>query len=167
MSAPTDTQNPKPLSGIRVVDFSWVVAGPMATKMLGAMGAEVIKIESYSRPEHKARSTLFRILNGNKLSCTIDIRSEIGQAALRRLVRKSDIVVENFSSRVLKSYSLSYEDLRKARPDLIYVSASGVGRTGPQGPALAYGSLLQAYSGRAGLIGKPNDQIEAMGILPI
>ena len=79
----------------------------------------------------------------------------------------SDIVVENFSARVLQSYRLGYEDLRKVKPELIYVSASGVGRSGPQRDALAYGTLLQAYSGRAGLIGQPNERIEAMGILPI
>lgn len=157
----------RPLEGLRVVDFSWVVAGPMTTKMLGAMGAEVIKIESDSRPEHAQRDGIFRILNNNKRSCTVDIRSEEGQAALHRLVAISDIVVENFSARVLQSYGLGYEDLRKVRPDLIFVSASGVGRSGPQRDALAYGTLLQAYSGRAGLIGTPNERIEAMGILPI
>lgn len=157
----------KPLRGIRIVDFSWVVAGPMATKMLGAMGAEVIKIESLTRPEHKQRSGIFRILNNNKRSCTIDISTATGQALLHRLVAMSDIVIENFSSSVLKKNHLGYEDLRQVRPDLIFVSASGVGRTGPESDALAYGTLLQAYSGRGGLIGKPNELIEAMGILPI
>jgi benzylsuccinate CoA-transferase BbsF subunit len=159
--------NKKPLKGIRVVDFSWVVAGPMTTKMLAAMGAEVIKIESSTRPEHKKRTGIFRVLNSNKRSCTIDIRKEEGQALLRRLVASSDIVIENFSARVLKKYHLGYEDLKEVRPDLIYVSASGVGRTGPEKDALAYGTLLQAYSGRSGIIGQPNEKIEAMGILPI
>lgn len=156
-----------PLRGVRIVDFSWVVAGPMTTKMLGAMGAEVIKIESSTRPEHKNRSGIFRILNNNKRSCTVDIRTEAGQELLHRLVAISDIVVENFSARVLQKYRLAYDDLRKVRPDLIFVSASGVGRSGPQRDAAAYGTLLQAYSGRAGLIGQPNELIEAMGILPI
>ncbi|MGB6102775.1 MAG: CoA transferase [Pusillimonas sp.] len=159
--------NKKPLQGIRIIDFSWVVAGPMTTKMLAAMGAEVIKIESSTRPEHKKRSGIFRVLNSNKRSCTIDIRKDEGQELLRRLVSTSDIVIENFSARVLKKYRLGYEDLRQVRPDLIYVSASGVGRTGPEKDALAYGTLLQAYSGRSGLIGQPNERIEAMGILPI
>lgn len=161
------TPNLTPLKGVRVVDFSWVVAGPMTTKMLALMGAEVIKIESSSRPEHKNRGGGFRFYNNNKLSCTVDIRTEAGQDLLHRLVAKSDIVVENFSARVLKKYHLGYEDLRKVRPDLIFVSASGVGRSGPQRNALAYGTMLQAYSGRAGLIGRPNPMVEAMGILPI
>lgn len=156
-----------PLSGLRVVDFSWIIAGPLTTKMLGAMGAEVIKIESTTRAEHAARGGSYPLLNNSKRSCTINIRSEQGQALLHRLVRMSDIVVENFSARVLTKYALGYDTLRALRPDLIYVSASGVGRTGPQKDALAYGTLLQAYSGRAGLIGPPNLRLEAMGILPI
>ncbi len=155
------------LEGIRVVDFSWIIAGPMTTKMLGAMGAEVIKIESSLRPEHANRGGSFPILNNNKRSCSIDITRPEGQALLRRLVAISNLVVENFSARVLKRHRLAYEDLRAVRPDLIFVSASGVGRTGPQKDALAYGTLLQAYSGRAGMIGEPNLKLEAMGILPV
>lgn len=155
------------LTGFRIVDFSWVIAGPLTTKMLGAMGAEVIKIESSSRPEHAARTGLFPLLNNNKRSITIDITKATGQALLHRLIGISDAVVENFSARVLTKYQLGYDVLRTIRPDLIYVSASGVGRTGPQRDALAYGTLLQAYSGRAGLIGSPNLKQEAMGILPI
>lgn len=156
-----------PLAGLRVLDFSWIIAGPLTTKMLGAMGAEVIKIESSKRAEHAARGGSFPLLNNNKRSCTIDITHPAGQDLLHRLVLISDVVVENFSARVLTKYRLGYPALREIRPDLIYVSASGVGRTGPQKDALAYGTLLQAYSGRAGLIGAPNLKLEAMGILPI
>lgn len=156
-----------PLSGLRVLDFSWIIAGPLTTKMLGAMGAEVIKVESSSRAEHAARGGSFPLLNNNKSSITVDITRPEGQELLHRIAAKSDIVVENFSARVLDKYRLGYEELRKVRPDLIFVSASGVGRTGPQKDALAYGTLLQAYSGRAGLIGQPNLKLEAMGIFPI
>ncbi len=155
------------LSGLRVVDFSWIIAGPLTTKMLGAMGAEVIKVESSSRAEHAARGGTFPLLNNNKRSITIDITRPEAQELLYRLVAMSDVVVENFSARVLTKYRLGYDTLRKVRPDLIFVSASGVGRSGPQRDALAYGTLLQAYSGRAGLIGPPNLKQEAMGILPI
>ncbi len=155
------------LKGIRVVDFSWIIAGPMTTKMLGAMGADVIKIESALRPEHTARSGSFPLLNANKRSCSIDITKSDGQALLRRLVAISNLVVENFSARVLAKHRLAYDDLRAVRPDLIFVSASGVGRSGPQKDWLAYGTLLQAYSGRAGMIGEPNLKLEAMGILPV
>jgi benzylsuccinate CoA-transferase BbsF subunit len=156
-----------PLAGLRVVDFSWIIAGPLTTKMLGAMGAEIIKIESSTRAEHAARGGSFPLLNNNKRSCTIDFTRPEGQDLLHRLVAISDVVVENFSARVLTKYRLGYDTLRQVQPDLIFCSASGVGRTGPQRDALAYGTLLQAYSGRAGLIGPPNRKLEAMGILPI
>jgi benzylsuccinate CoA-transferase BbsF subunit len=156
-----------PLAGLRVLDFSWIIAGPLTTKMLGAMGAEVIKVESSKRAEHAARGGSYPLLNNNKRSVTIDITQTAGQDLLHRLARISDVVVENFSARVLTKYRLGYSVLKEIRPDLIYVSASGVGRTGPQKDALAYGTLLQAYSGRAGLIGAPNLKLEAMGILPI
>jgi crotonobetainyl-CoA:carnitine CoA-transferase CaiB-like acyl-CoA transferase len=155
-----------PLAGIRVVDFSWVVAGPMATKMLGALGAEIIKIESSQRAEFSFRGGWFAGVNNNKRSCTVDITTADGQALIRALVAQADVVVENFSSRVLRKNGLAYEDLKAVRPDIVYVSASGLGRTGPERDLLAYGSLLQCYSGRVGLIGQANPQLEAMGVMP-
>jgi benzylsuccinate CoA-transferase BbsF subunit len=154
------------LRGIRVVDFSWVMAGPMSTKMLGAMGAEIVKIESSSRPEFSVRDGMFSVINNNKRSCTLNITTPEGQDLIRQLVASSHVVVENFSSRVLVKYGLSYDQLREINPDIIFVSASGMGRTGPERDLLAYGSLLQGYSGRVGMIGKPNPALEAMGILP-
>jgi benzylsuccinate CoA-transferase BbsF subunit len=154
------------LAGIRVVDFSWVMAGPMTTKMLAAMGAEVIKVESSLRPEYANRSAWFAVANNGKRSCTINITLPAGQELVHRLVAISDVVVENFSAGVLDRYRLGYDHLRAVREDLVYVSASGVGRTGPQKDALAYGTLLQGYSGRAGMIGEPNARLEAMGVLP-
>jgi crotonobetainyl-CoA:carnitine CoA-transferase CaiB-like acyl-CoA transferase len=154
------------LAGIRVVDFSWVVAGPMATKRLGAMGAEIIRIESTTRPEFSFRQAWFAVTNNNKRSCTLNITTPQGQELIRRIVAESDVVVENFSSRVLSKNSLSYDDLKKVKPDLIFVSASGLGRTGPERDMLAYGSLLQAYSGRVSLIGSMNPDLEAMGVMP-
>jgi len=155
-----------PLAGIRVVDFSWVVAGPMATKMLGALGAEIIKIESSQRAEFAFRGGWFAGINNNKRSCTVDITTPDGQALIRDLVAQSDVVVENFSSRVLRKNNLAYEDLKAVRKDIVYVSASGLGREGPERDLLAYGSLLQNYSGRVGLIGRANPQLEAMGVMP-
>jgi crotonobetainyl-CoA:carnitine CoA-transferase CaiB-like acyl-CoA transferase len=164
-AAPVDAMK-SCLSGIRVVDFSWVVAGPMATKRLGAMGAEIIKIESSTRPEFAYREGWFAVINNNKRSCTLDITTPEGQELIRQIVAGSDIVVENFSSRVLSKNNLAYDDLRKVKPDIIFVSASGLGRTGPEQDMLAYGSLLQAYSGRVSLIGSTSPSLEAMGIMP-
>lgn len=154
------------LDGVRVLDFSWVVAGPMTTKMLACMGAEVIKVESTLRPEFLNRSSYFPVLNGGKKSITVNISSPAGQDLLRRLVGLSEVVVENFSSKVLRKYGLGYDEMRAVKPDIVFCSASGVGRTGPQADALAYGTLLQGYSGRAGLVGEVNGNLEAMGIVP-
>ena len=109
---------------------------------------------------------MFSVINRNKRSCTLNFTRPEGQQLLRDLVAGSDIVMENFSGGVLAKYGLAYDDLRKVRPDLIFVSASGLGRSGPQRDALAYGSLLQGYSGRVSLIGRLNPALEAMGILP-
>ncbi|MFM9850658.1 MAG: CoA transferase [Hyphomicrobiaceae bacterium] len=155
-----------PLAGVRVVDFSWVMAGPMATKMLGAMGAEIIKIESTTRPEFSFREAWFAVINNNKKSCTLDITTPDAQATLHDLVATSDVVVENFSSRVLAKNNLAYQHLAKVKPDIIFVSASGLGRTGPERDLLAYGSLLQAYSGRVGMMGRMNPELEGMGVMP-
>ncbi|SFK60823.1 CaiB/BaiF CoA-transferase family protein [Falsiroseomonas stagni] len=162
----SDARHQRPLSGVRVVDFSWVVAGPMATKMLGALGAEIIKIESSQRAEFAMRGGWFAVINNNKRSTTVDITTAGGQGLIRDLVERSDVVVENFSSRVLTKNGLSYADLAAVKPDIVYVSASGLGRQGPERDLLAYGSLLQCYSGRVGLIGRANPQLEAMGVMP-
>lgn len=154
------------LRGVRVVDFSWVMAGPMSTKMLALMGAEVIKVESGDRPEYANRGEQFAVMNNNKRSCSINITTAAGQDLVRRLVAKSDVLVENFSARVLAKSRLSYEELRTVRPELIFVSASGVGRHGPQRDALAYGTLLQGYAGRFGIINKPHPSLERIGITP-
>jgi benzylsuccinate CoA-transferase BbsF subunit len=154
-----------PLRGVRVIDFSWVMAGPMATKMLALMGAEVIKVESSKRPEYARRDGHFHIVNNNKRSCTIDITTPEGQVVVRKLVASSNVLVENFSAGILAKYSLDYDSMRAVRPDLIYISGSGLGRTGPQRDALAYGTLLQAYNGRAKLIGEFNAELEGMGIM--
>jgi len=154
------------LDGVRVIDFSWVWAGPLATKTIGAMGAEIIKVESATRPEYTNRIGWFRVINNNKRSCSINLGKPEGQALARHLVSIGDVVVENFSAGVLPKLGLGYDDLRRIRPDLVFVSASGVGRSGPQRDALAYGTLLQAYSGRAGMIGTINSHMEAMGIQP-
>jgi benzylsuccinate CoA-transferase BbsF subunit len=174
--APKDTSSPPesgdpeavglPLKGVRIVDFSWVLAGPLATKMLAAMGAEVIKIETGQRREYAQRGGYFKSVNVSKRSISVNIKHPEGQKIIRDLVERSDVVVENFSASVLKKYGLSYDDLKLVNPDLIFCAASGVGRTGPFKDALAYGTLLQGYSGRAALVGSINPRMQAMGIVP-
>ncbi len=154
------------LDGVRVVDFSWVVAGPFCTKLLALMGAEVIKVESATRAQYKERGAWFSILNNSKKSCTVNLATSAGQAIVKRLIGISDVVVENFSTGVMDRLGLGYEALRATKDDLIYVSSSGVGRTGPGRNWLAYGSLLQGLSGWTSLFSAPNAKMEGMGIAP-
>jgi benzylsuccinate CoA-transferase BbsF subunit len=154
------------LEGVRVVDFSWVVAGPFCTKLLGLMGAEVIKIESATRPQFKNRSGWFSVINNSKKSCTINLSTDRGKALVKRLIAVSDVVVENFSTGVMDRLGLGYDALKAIKKDLIYVSSSGVGRTGPAKDYPAYGALLHGWSGWTSLFGEPNPRMEGMGISP-
>lgn len=159
-----DTPLSQVLSGIRVIDFTWVIAGPMATRVVGGMGAEVIKVETSTRPEFSNRAPWFSFVNTNKLSCTINIKSSEGQDLVRELVSQADVVTENFAAGVLERVGLGYDSLKAINPRIIYVSGSGLGRTGPLSDCVAYGSLLQAYCGRASILGEPNSRMEGLGL---
>ncbi|MED4601889.1 CoA transferase [Paenibacillus validus] len=154
------------LKGIRVVDFTWVVGGPIATQYLGLMGAEVIKVESATRPEYRKRSGWFPALNGSKLSCTLNLKEPEGQELVRELIRKSDVVVENFSTGVTEKLGIDYARLRPINPRLIMLSMSGLGREGQARDLLGYGSLLQAYSGWTSLVKETDLSVEGMGVRP-
>ena len=154
------------LEGVRVVDFTWVVAGPFCTKLLALMGADVIKVESAKRAQYRDRGAWFSVLNNSKKSCTIDLSTDRGKSVVKRLIAMSDVTVENFSTGVMERLGLGYDALRTLKPDLIYVSSSGVGRTGPGRNWLAYGSLLQGLSGWTSLFSAPNPKMEGMGIAP-
>jgi benzylsuccinate CoA-transferase BbsF subunit len=156
----------KALEGVRVADFTWVVAGPFCTRLLALMGAEVIKIESATRAQYKNRGGGSFGLNDSKKSCTINLSSEKGKSIARELVANSDVVVENFSTGVMDRLGLGYDAVKEIRKDIIYVSSSGVGRTGPAKDYPAYGSLLQGFSGWTSLFGEPNPRMEAMGVDP-
>ena len=140
-----------PLSGIRVLDFSWVIAGPTTTRYLAAMGAEIIKIEAPGRGDPGRASELHTVLGQAKRSVVLDLKNEEAVAVARALAAKSDVLIENFATGVMERLGLGAEALRALNPDLIYVSASGLGRTGPEAHAVAYGTLLQCYAGFAGL----------------
>jgi crotonobetainyl-CoA:carnitine CoA-transferase CaiB-like acyl-CoA transferase len=142
---------PMPLSGVRVLDFSWVIAGPTTTRYLAAMGAEVIKIEAPGRGDPGRASELHTVLGQAKRSVVLDLKKAEAVAVARALVAKSEVLIENFATGVMDRLSLGAEALRALNPDLIYVSASGLGRTGPESHAVAYGTLLQCYAGFAGL----------------
>jgi crotonobetainyl-CoA:carnitine CoA-transferase CaiB-like acyl-CoA transferase len=140
-----------PLSGVRVLDFSWVIAGPTTTRYLAAMGAEVIKIEAPGRGDPGRASELHAVLGQAKRGIVLDLKKPQAVALARALAARSDVLVENFATGVMDRLGLGAADLGAVNPDLIYVSASGLGRDGPEARAVAYGTLLQCYAGFAGL----------------
>jgi crotonobetainyl-CoA:carnitine CoA-transferase CaiB-like acyl-CoA transferase len=140
-----------PLSGIRVLDFSWVIAGPTATRYLAAMGAEIIKIEAPGRGDPGRASELHTVLGQAKKGIVLDLKKPEAVALARDLAAKADVVFENFATGVMDRLGLGAAELQKLNPNLLYVSASGMGRTGPEAHSVAYGTLLQCYTGFAGL----------------
>jgi len=155
------------LTGLRVLDFSWVWAGPICTMLLADMGAEVIKIESNRRldtsrivppfPDGIQKGLdsggQFNTYNRSKKSCTLDLTQPEAKEIARELVKVSDVVVENFSAGVMTRLGLGYEHCRAVKPDIIYLSLSGYGATGPCRDYVSYGMQLQAFSGLASLTG--------------
>jgi crotonobetainyl-CoA:carnitine CoA-transferase CaiB-like acyl-CoA transferase len=142
---------PLPLSGMRVLDFSWVIAGPTATRYLAAMGAEVIKVEAPGRGDPGRASELHTVLGQGKRGIVLDLKKPEAVAIARDLAAKCDVLIENFASGVMDRLGLGADSLRKLNPNLVYLSASGMGRTGPEARMVAYGTLLQCYAGFAGL----------------
>ena len=144
----------KAFAGLRVLDFSTTIAGPHCARMLADMGAEVIKIETdggetmRTRPPlRKGCSTAFGQLNVGKKSVVLDLKSEDGKEAVRRLAATSDILVENFRPGVMHRLRLDYDRLRTVNPRLIYCSISGYGQSGPSAELPAYAPVIHAASG--------------------
>lgn len=147
-----------PLSGIRVLDFSWVIAGPTATRYLAAMGAEIIKIEAPGRGDPGRATELHTVLGQAKRCIVLDLKQPAAVDIARALAARSDVVIENYATGVMDRLGLGAAELQALNPNLLYVSASGLGRTGPEARAVAYGTLLQCYAGFAGLNRHPGTQ---------
>ena len=144
-----------PLHGIRVLDLSWIIAGPTATRFMAAMGAEVIKVGSARRPDPSTRGPAFQAYNQSKLYASLNISTPEGLALVKRLLAVSDVVIENFAADVIERLGLGYEVVSAARPDIIMVASSGTGHSGPHKDYVAYGSLLQHYTGWNSISGHP------------
>ena len=152
------------LQGIRVLDFTWIHAGPSATRILSDQGAEVIKVESNNAlsvvggPASATARGLGQRHNWNagKLSISLNMKTPQGIDIARRLVAVSDVVAENFSGRVMPSWGLDYDSIRPINPGIIMLSMSGLGRTGPWKDRVSYGQTLQAWSGFTELTGFPD-----------
>jgi len=140
--------------GLRVMDFSTTIAGPHCARMLADLGAEVIKIESAEGETMRIRppvrngcSTAFGQLNVGKKSLVLDLKSEDGWNAIRRLVGRADVLVENFRPGVMRRLKLDYARLAELNPRLVYCSISGYGQTGPSAGLSAYAPVIHAASG--------------------
>lgn len=158
----------KILEGIRVLDITQAYSGPFCSMHLADHGAEVIKIEPVTGeqtriwgPIKNNYSAYFACLNRNKKGIAIDLKSEEGKEALRRLIKKSDIVVENFKVGTFARLGFSYEYLKELKPDIIYGQLTGFGLTGPMRDRAAYDIVAQAESGMMSMNGYPeNDPVK-------
>lgn len=152
----------KALEGIRVVDFSRILAGPFSTMILGDLGAEVIKIErpktgddsrAYG-PFVEDESLYFMSINRNKKSIALNLKNKAGLDFVEKLIATADVVVENFRPGVMKKFGFDYESLSKRYPRLVYCSCSGYGSTGENAAKPAYDLIIQGLSGIMSLTGR-------------
>jgi len=166
---PTPTQTrlqSSALGGLRVIDFTHFIAGPMATMILADAGADVIKIEKpkgddqrYFAPSEASldgQGASFLWANRNKRSITLDLKTDAGRAIAQALARDADVVIENFTSRVMAQYGLDYETLARENPGLIYCSVSAFGRSGELADRAGFDTIMQAESGFMSLTGYPD-----------
>jgi benzylsuccinate CoA-transferase BbsF subunit len=143
-----------PLDGIRVADFTQVVQGPYATTLLGQMGAEIIKIETLSRTQMDQRyGPMFSNLNGSKKSITLNLKDSRGADIAKKLVKISDVAMENFGTGVMERFGLGYDDLREIKPDIVMLSSQALGRTGPMKDAIGYFAEASNFAGFSHLTG--------------
>jgi crotonobetainyl-CoA:carnitine CoA-transferase CaiB-like acyl-CoA transferase len=171
--------NRAPLAGIRVIELARVLAGPWAGQMLADLGADVIKVENPDGGDdtrhwgppfvegadgENLSAAYYHAANRGKRSITADLRSEEGQALVRRLVATADVVIENFKLGGLVKYGLDYESLRKINPKLVYCSITGFGQTGPYAGLAGYDYIVQGLSGFMSITGEPDGQPMKAGV---
>lgn len=165
-----------PLQGVRVCDLTWIIAGPTATRVLADFGADVIRVEHQQavdairlgRPIVGDQPTLnnsgfFNYFNRNKRSVLLNVRHPMGHDILKRLIAESDVVIENFSSGVMDSWGLGYDEQRAINPGIIYCSVSGFGHSGRDAAYTTWGPTAQALSGLTFMSGLPGKQPAGWG----
>lgn len=153
-----------PLEGVRILDLSTVIAAPYGAALLGDFGAEVIKIEMPEvgdplrnlGPYYKGEGLRWPGMSRNKKSITLDLHQEEGKEILRKLVSKSDMVIENFRTGTLEKWGIGYEELKKYNPDLVMIRVTGYGQTGPYSHKAGFGTPATAFSGFTYLHGYPD-----------
>src|SRR4029434_9933095 len=166
MSDPNNDASSAPLAGIRVLDFTHVLAGPFCTRLLADLGADVVRVESSKHPDHPwpsafisddGRHASYLNTNRSKRSIAVDLKNEAGQRVAARLAATTDVVIENFSAGVMSRLKLDYQTLQAFNPGLIYVSMSGYGHDGPRCDWTSMNMNLQGYSGLMMVTGAQGD----------
>ena len=153
----TSVNNPGPLAGVKVVDMSVMISGPLAAMMLADQGADVVKVESpgvgdmmrHLGSRKNNMTGIFALHNRGKRSIGINLKSETGRGVLRELVRDADVLIQNFRPGALDKLGFGYDDVHALNPGLVYVSISGFGPDGPRSGQRVYDNVIQAASGLA------------------
>ncbi len=165
-----------PLDGIRVLDFTRVLAGPLCTMLLGDMGADVIKVESpqgddtrrwgppYLGDPDDGMSAYYLSANRNKRGIILDLKSDEGRTIARQLAAKSQIVIENLKPGGMARFGLSYDDLKSENPALVYASITGFGQDGPYSDRPGYDHTIQAMSGLMSITGSAEGEPHKVGV---
>ena len=161
-----------PLSGVRVLDFGQVLAAPYAAMVLADQGAEVIKIEpitgeptrGYVPPNVGGQSPYFLAVNRNKCGIALNLKTKAGRDAVMDLVKKSDVIIENFRAGVMDRLGVGYAAMRGLNPMIIYCAISGYGRTGPFADRAGYDPIAQAESGLMAISGEPDGAPTRCGV---
>lgn len=172
----TATSPGLPLAGVRVLDFSRVLAGPLCAQVLGDFGADVVKIEHPQRGDDtrdwgmrvgKTETTYFNSMNRNKRSIALDLASAEGQALARELVAKADVLVQNFKTGGMEKMGLGYEQLRAINPRLVYCSVTGYNRGGPEAKRPGYDLVIQGQAGIMAMNGEAGQGPLKFGIAAV
>jgi formyl-CoA transferase len=166
------TEEIRPLAGVRVVELGNYIAAPTAGRMLADFGAEVIKVERPGTGDELRNwrlyagdtSMLYRTINRNKKSIALDLRTEGGRSAVRDLVSRSDVLLENFRPGTLEKWGLGPEHLQELNPDLIITRISAFGQTGPLAPRPGFAAVAEAFGGLRELVGEPDRPPVRVGV---
>ncbi|MCO4893128.1 CoA transferase [Cupriavidus sp. WGtm5] len=165
----------QPLKGIRVLDLSKVLAGPLCGQYLGELGADVIKVEPPGAgddtrgwlPQDAGQSAVFLAVNHNKRSIALDLKTEAGQRVAQQLAANADVVLQGFGGGTARKLGVDYATLNAVNPRLIYCEISGYGRDGPLGNEPGYDVMLQAFSGMISTIGEPGGKVARASFSPV
>ncbi|HEU0053814.1 MAG TPA: CoA transferase, partial [Longimicrobium sp.] len=169
-----------PLAGVRVLDLSRVLAGPLCTMILGDLGADVLKVERpgtgddtrtwgppWAEGPGGREAAYYLAVNRNKRSVLADLKSEDGIALVRRLARDADVVVENFAPGTLEKSGLGYDDLSRENPRLVWCTVTGFGSDGPEAGRPGYDFAVQARAGWMAITGEPAGAPQKVGVAAV